>query len=127
MIIWLFVGGMLVTGSANAVNQVVEKDTDAMMKRTAKRCKKESRRHCARAPPARAMGSSAGFELTAAALAPDLKLSRRGATGVIAISFRAAKQMIDYREDHGIPVQASEAAILNGPESSAHFLRGRHS
>jgi heme o synthase len=37
MIIWLFVGGMLVTGSANAVNQVVEKDTDAMMKRTAKR------------------------------------------------------------------------------------------
>jgi heme o synthase len=37
MIIWLFLGGMLVTGSANAVNQVVEKDTDAMMKRTAKR------------------------------------------------------------------------------------------
>lgn len=37
MIIWLFVGGMLVTGSANAVNQVVERDTDAMMKRTAKR------------------------------------------------------------------------------------------
>jgi protoheme IX farnesyltransferase len=36
-IILLFVGGMLVTGSANAVNQVVEKDTDAMMKRTAKR------------------------------------------------------------------------------------------
>ncbi len=36
-IIWLFVGGMLVTGSANAVNQVVERDTDAMMKRTAKR------------------------------------------------------------------------------------------
>lgn len=36
-IIMLFVGGMLVTGSANAINQVVEKDTDAMMKRTAKR------------------------------------------------------------------------------------------
>ena len=28
---------MLVTGSANAINQVVEKDTDAIMKRTAKR------------------------------------------------------------------------------------------
>jgi protoheme IX farnesyltransferase len=28
---------MLVTGSANAINQVVEKDTDAQMKRTAKR------------------------------------------------------------------------------------------
>jgi heme o synthase len=37
MILLLFIGGLLVTGSANAVNQVVEKDTDAMMKRTAKR------------------------------------------------------------------------------------------
>jgi heme o synthase len=36
-IIKLFIGGMLVTGSANAINQVVERDTDAMMKRTAKR------------------------------------------------------------------------------------------
>ena len=37
MILLLFTGGMLVTGSANAINQVVEKDTDAVMKRTAKR------------------------------------------------------------------------------------------
>jgi heme o synthase len=37
MIILLFAGGMLVTGSANAINQVVEKDTDAVMKRTSKR------------------------------------------------------------------------------------------
>jgi protoheme IX farnesyltransferase len=37
MIFLLFAGGMLVTGSANAINQVVEKDTDAQMKRTAKR------------------------------------------------------------------------------------------
>src|SRR5881392_3516864 len=37
MLLLLFVGGMLVTGSANAINQVVEKDTDAMMKRTSKR------------------------------------------------------------------------------------------
>ncbi len=37
MILLLFAGGMLVTGSANAINQVVEKDTDARMKRTAKR------------------------------------------------------------------------------------------
>ncbi len=37
MILLLFIGGMLVTGSANAINQVVEKDTDALMKRTAKR------------------------------------------------------------------------------------------
>jgi len=37
MILLLFVAGMLVTASANAINQAVEKDTDAMMKRTAKR------------------------------------------------------------------------------------------
>ena len=36
-ILLLFAGGMLVTGSANAINQVVEKDTDAQMKRTGKR------------------------------------------------------------------------------------------
>src|ERR1041385_4453169 len=36
-IILLFIGGLLVTGSANAVNQVVEKDTDALMLRTSKR------------------------------------------------------------------------------------------
>ncbi|MEJ7736249.1 MAG: heme o synthase [Chitinophagaceae bacterium] len=37
MIILLFTGGFLITGSANAINQAVEKDTDALMKRTAKR------------------------------------------------------------------------------------------
>jgi len=37
MILLLFIAGMLVTGSANAINQAVEKDTDALMKRTAKR------------------------------------------------------------------------------------------
>ncbi len=36
-VLLLFAGGMLVTGSANAINQVAEKDTDAKMKRTAKR------------------------------------------------------------------------------------------
>lgn len=36
-VIELFIAGMLVTGSANAINQAVEKDTDAMMKRTGKR------------------------------------------------------------------------------------------
>lgn len=37
MSLLIFLGGMLVTGSANAMNQVMEKDTDAVMKRTAKR------------------------------------------------------------------------------------------
>lgn len=36
-ILLLFVSGFLVTGSANAINQCVEKDTDAGMKRTASR------------------------------------------------------------------------------------------
>jgi protoheme IX farnesyltransferase len=37
MILVLFIAGMLVTGSANAINQAVEKDTDAQMKRTGTR------------------------------------------------------------------------------------------
>ena len=37
MIILLFIGGFLVTGSANAMNMAIEKDTDATMKRTANR------------------------------------------------------------------------------------------
>jgi protoheme IX farnesyltransferase len=36
-ILLLLVGGMLVTGSANAINQITEKDTDAVMKRTGNR------------------------------------------------------------------------------------------
>ena len=36
-VIELFVAGMLVCGSANAINQAVEKDTDALMKRTSNR------------------------------------------------------------------------------------------
>lgn len=37
MVALLFTAGMLVTGSANAINQIIEKDTDALMKRTATR------------------------------------------------------------------------------------------
>jgi protoheme IX farnesyltransferase len=36
-VLLLFVGGLLVTGAANAINQIAEKDTDAMMRRTANR------------------------------------------------------------------------------------------
>ena len=36
-VLLLFAGGMLVTGSANAINQILEKDTDAIMQRTANR------------------------------------------------------------------------------------------
>jgi len=37
LIILLFIAGMLITGSANAINQAIEKDTDAQMVRTSKR------------------------------------------------------------------------------------------
>jgi protoheme IX farnesyltransferase len=36
-VLLLFVGGLLVTGAANAINQASEKDTDALMKRTSTR------------------------------------------------------------------------------------------
>ena len=36
-VLLLFAGGMLVTGAANAINQILEKDTDALMNRTSKR------------------------------------------------------------------------------------------
>ncbi len=36
-VLLLFVGGLMVTGSSNAINQILEKNTDAVMKRTAKR------------------------------------------------------------------------------------------
>ena len=37
LIVYLFIAGMLITGSANAINQAMEKDTDSMMARTSKR------------------------------------------------------------------------------------------
>lgn len=36
-VLLLFVAGLCITGSANTINQVLEKDTDALMKRTASR------------------------------------------------------------------------------------------
>ena len=36
-VLLLFIAGLFITGSANTINQVLEKDTDAMMLRTAKR------------------------------------------------------------------------------------------
>ena len=37
LVLLLFIAGMLITGSANTINQVLERKTDAMMKRTATR------------------------------------------------------------------------------------------
>lgn len=45
----LFIAGMLITGAANAINQAVEKDTDALMKRTANRPVASGRMHVSEA------------------------------------------------------------------------------
>jgi len=45
LVLLLFAGGMLLTGAANAINQIVEKDTDAKMKRTATRPVASGRMH----------------------------------------------------------------------------------
>ncbi|HML58369.1 MAG TPA: heme o synthase [Ferruginibacter sp.] len=37
LVLLLFIAGMLITGSANAINQILEKNTDALMHRTSKR------------------------------------------------------------------------------------------
>ncbi len=42
-VVTLFLGGMLVTGGANTINQVLEKDSDALMKRTRNRPLPEGR------------------------------------------------------------------------------------
>ncbi|MHB1920752.1 MAG: heme o synthase [Chitinophagaceae bacterium] len=36
-VLLLFIGGMFITGSANAINQIMERDSDRLMARTAKR------------------------------------------------------------------------------------------
>jgi heme o synthase len=58
-VLLLFIGGMLITGSANAINQVLEKDTDAVMKRTAKRPVASGRMSA---------GEATGFAIIAGAL-----------------------------------------------------------
>ena len=47
------------------------------------------------------------FELTAAALAPELQIIAPGATTVSATQFPGRAEMIDYCEENKIPVQAT--------------------
>src|SRR5436190_18787998 len=44
-IITLFAGGMLVTGSANTINQILERESDALMRRTRLRPMPDGRMH----------------------------------------------------------------------------------
>ena len=59
-VLLLFIGGLLITGSANAINQMTEKDTDALMKRTAKRPVASGRMSVSEASAFAAISASAG-------------------------------------------------------------------
>ncbi len=49
LVLLLFVAGLCITGSANTINQILEKDTDALMKRTASRPLASGRMHAGEA------------------------------------------------------------------------------
>ncbi|NBX27773.1 MAG: protoheme IX farnesyltransferase [Chitinophagia bacterium] len=76
-VIILFAGGMLVTGAANAINQILEKDSDRLMKRTMFRP----------LPDARMQRAEAGLFaiLTAFAGAALLALSFNLLTGILSL------------------------------------------
>ena len=68
------------------------------------------------------------FELTAAALAPDLQVIAPWRDERYRNEFPGRQEMIDYCAEHKIPVQASaKKPYLDGPQPPAHLLRGRHS
>lgn len=60
-VLLLFVGGMLVTGAANAINQIAERDTDALMKRTADRPLASGRMHVDEAATFAVLSAVAGI------------------------------------------------------------------
>ncbi len=62
-VLLLFAAGMLVTGSANAINQVLEKNSDALMKRTAGRPVASGRMSSAEATAFAAITGIAGLGL----------------------------------------------------------------
>jgi len=62
-IVLLFLGGMLVTGSANAINQVAEASTDAVMKRTASRPVASGRMSSAEASTFAVVTAAAGIAI----------------------------------------------------------------
>lgn len=59
-VLLLFIGGLLITGAANAINQITEKETDAMMKRTAKRPVASGRMSISEASAFAAVAAAAG-------------------------------------------------------------------
>ena len=68
------------------------------------------------------------FELTAAALAPDLQVIAPWRDARYRNEFPGRQEMIEYcaAKKNPRPGQRQET-VLDGPEPPAHFLRGRHS
>ena len=67
------------------------------------------------------------FELTAAALAPELQVIAPWRDARFRDQFPGRAEMIAYCEAKKIPVQASrQEAVFDGPQPPAHLLRGRH-
>jgi protoheme IX farnesyltransferase len=62
-VLLLFAGGLLVTGAANAVNQILERRTDRLMMRTAKRPLPDGRMHPAEAIVAAAVMAVGGLAI----------------------------------------------------------------
>ena len=68
------------------------------------------------------------FELTAAALVPELQVIAPWRDARYRYEFPGRAEMIAYCDKKKIPVQASAKKPFSmRPESSAHFLRGRNS
>ena len=79
------------------------------------------------APPGKG-NDQVRFELTAAALAPDLQVIAPWRDARYRNEFPGRQEMIDYCAKNKIPVQASAKKPFSmRPEPPAHFLRGRHS
>ncbi len=62
-VLYLFIGGLLVTGAANAVNQIMERRTDGLMQRTAKRPLPDGRMQPAEAAIAATVMALAGLAI----------------------------------------------------------------
>lgn len=82
---WLFLGGFLITGASNALNEVIEKDTDLLMTRTKNRPVATGRMSVSEAVLAAGLMASAGITLLWIQFNPASALL--GALSLVSYSF----------------------------------------